>query len=185
MLIAKIPDPFLGPKGIRMLLFMRGFSGFFGLFGMYYSLQYLSLSDATVLTFLSPLTTAMAGAFLLNESFSRKEAFSGIFSLIGVVMIARPTIIFGHVTLPAHSAGLDTEKGTPAERLGAVGVALLGVLGATGAYISLRAMGKRAHPLHSLVAFSTICVIVATAAMPIERIPFVVPPAWMPSCCWP
>jgi len=144
---------------------------------MYYSLQYLSLSDATVLTFLSPLTTGMAGALLLKESFSRKEAFSGIFSLIGVAMIARPTIIFGRITLPAHSAGesLDIEKGTPAERLGAVGIALLGVLGATGAYITLRAIGTRGHPLHSLVSFSTICVVVASVGMLIERIPFVMP----------
>ena len=113
MFVTEIPDPFLGPKGVRMLLFTRGFCGsvpchipsiaaditihshrFFGLFGVYYSLQYLSLSDATVLTyvscqcttndtetpmfrFLSPLTTAIAGALLLNESFTRKEAFSG------------------------------------------------------------------------------------------------------------
>jgi len=115
MSIAGIPDPILGPKGVRMLLFTRGFCGsvsrhipsivaditipshrFFGIFGVYYSLQYLSLSDATVLTyvlcwcftydvqtktpmfrFLSPLTTAIAGALLLSEPFTRKEAFSG------------------------------------------------------------------------------------------------------------
>jgi drug/metabolite transporter (DMT)-like permease len=61
---------------------------FVALFGMYYSLQYLSLSDATVLSFLSPLTTAVAGALLLNESFTRKEAFAG--SEI-IVIISPPT----------------------------------------------------------------------------------------------
>ena len=50
---------------------------FFGLFGMYYSLQYLSLSDATVLSFLVPMCTAMAGALFLGEKFSRREAFAG------------------------------------------------------------------------------------------------------------
>lgn len=40
-------------------------------------LQYLSLSDATVLTFLVPLTTAVAGFFFLGEAFQRKEAFAG------------------------------------------------------------------------------------------------------------
>jgi hypothetical protein len=34
---------------------------------MYFSLQYLSLADATVLTFLAPFCTAMAGAVLLGE----------------------------------------------------------------------------------------------------------------------
>jgi len=49
------------------------------------------------------------------------------------------------------------------------------VLGATGAYTSLRAIGKRAHPLHSLVSFSTQCVIVATIGMIVTKTPFIVP----------
>ena len=40
------------------------FCRFLGVFGVYYSLQYLSLSDATVLTFLAP------GAFFLGENFT-------------------------------------------------------------------------------------------------------------------
>lgn len=94
------------------------------------------------MTFLSPLTTAIAGALLLGESFTRKEAFAGstlspcpahngvslftqlstVFSLIGVVLIARPTFIFGNVAMrqPVNGEG-DTEKGTPTERLVAVG----------------------------------------------------------------
>lgn len=50
---------------------------FFGLFGVYYSLQYLSLSDATVLTFLAPMCTAVTGAVLLHEQLSWREAFAG------------------------------------------------------------------------------------------------------------
>ena len=50
---------------------------FVGLFGIYYSLQYLSLTDATVLTFLVPMCTAMTGAFFLGEKFSRREVFAG------------------------------------------------------------------------------------------------------------
>jgi len=131
-----------------------------------------------VLTFLSPLTTAIAGALLLNESFTRKEAFSGVFSLLGVILIARPTFIFGSVTSASNVSGndgLDVETGSPAERLGAVGMALVGVLGATGAITSLRAIGKRAHSLHSLVSFSAQCVIVASLSMLVQRMPVVVP----------
>ena len=93
----KIPDPILGPKKVRLLLLLRGVAGsaisdplntlqswlidrfcrFFGLFGIYYSLQYLSMSDATVLTFLSPMCTAMAGAFFLGENFTCREALAG------------------------------------------------------------------------------------------------------------
>lgn len=44
---------------------------------MYYSLQYLSLSDATVLTFLIPTVTAISGYFFLGEGFSRGQAMAG------------------------------------------------------------------------------------------------------------
>ena len=88
-------DPFLGPKGIRSLLLLRGFSGqadppwgfygdiesgnfrFIGLSGLYLSLQYLSLSDATVLTFLTPVCTVFTGAVFLGESFAHRQAFAG------------------------------------------------------------------------------------------------------------
>lgn len=146
---------------------------FFGLFGIYYSLQFLSLSDATVITFLAPLCTGIAGALLLKESFTKKEALASceshylsdiiavilnssylVFSLCGVILIARPVFLFGGDAGDASdSLPVDgSEKGTPAERLVAVGfvimpseflkfgiltircsVALLGVLGSTGA----------------------------------------------------
>lgn len=155
MLIANIPDPILGPKGVRLLLLTRG------LFGSVFSCLLLSLAVYLLLVrvdslacsayttvfntyisrmqqfsrapfppclpvsrinkgasrFLSPLTTAIAGALLLDETFARKEAFAGsgsfshlhvlgvnhiskVFGLIGVVLIARATFIFGDASLP-------------------------------------------------------------------------------------
>ncbi|KAH9047192.1 hypothetical protein EDB84DRAFT_1462573, partial [Lactarius hengduanensis] len=73
----QIPDPVFGPKGLRMLLVLRRFTGFFGLSGLYFSLQYLSLSDAMVLSFLSPILTGFTGAIFLKEPFSLKEMFAG------------------------------------------------------------------------------------------------------------
>ncbi|KAA1470827.1 DUF6-domain-containing protein [Dentipellis sp. KUC8613] len=179
----KVPDPMLGPPGVRLLLVFRGFIGFFGLFGIYYSLRFLSLSDATVLTFLAPLFTGVAGSIFLKEHFSRKEAIAGLCSFLGVVLIARPEFLFGaHPTMPVVDdigddivEGHPVEKGTPTQRLIAVGVALIGVVGATGAYTSIRAIGKRAHPLHSLTAFSSWCVIVSSVGMLIMQEPVVIP----------
>ncbi|EKM74704.1 hypothetical protein AGABI1DRAFT_132961 [Agaricus bisporus var. burnettii JB137-S8] len=179
MLSTGVPDPFLGPKGVRLLLVFRGFTGFFGLIGIYYSLQYLSLSDATVLTFLAPLCTAAAGALCLGEKFARREAFAGILSLVGVLLIARPPFLFGgsndKITEASQIGETTADSVTPNQRLIAVGVAMLGVLGSTGAYTSLRAIGKRAHPLHSLVSFSTYCVVVAAIGMLVTKSQFIVP----------
>ncbi|KAG9225505.1 hypothetical protein CCMSSC00406_0003008 [Pleurotus cornucopiae] len=155
MLLRGVEDPWIGPKGVRLLLVLRGVTGFFGLFGLYYSLRYLSLSDAVVLTFLSPLTTAISGSCLLGETFTKREALAGVLSLSGVILIARPAFLFGGTSINEGSA---TES---SQRLIAVGIALLGVLGATGAYTTLRAIGKRAHPLHAMTSFSAQCVVVS------------------------
>ncbi|KAF9441544.1 drug/metabolite transporter superfamily [Macrolepiota fuliginosa MF-IS2] len=182
MLSTGVPDPFTGPKGVRLLLAFRGFAGFFGLFGIYFSLQFLSLSDATVLTFLAPLCTSVTGALFLGEKFTRREAFAALLSLVGVILIARPPFIFGsnNTQIPdvihqGDNTDAPTNEVTPEERLIAVGVGLVGVLGATGAYTSLRAIGKRAHPLHSLVSYSTQSVIVASIGMIVTKTPFIMP----------
>ncbi len=194
---------------------------FIGLFGIYFSLQYLSLSDATVLTFLAPICTVFTGAILLGETFSHRQILAGskqhifsllpwylnihclVISLVGVILIARPTFLFGsdtHLPYPSNGKTIVTsssQESMPTERLIAVGcvsfifhtqtvielsyrVALLGVFGATGAcpcWISspqnwvywiprsdttLRAIGRRAHPLHSMSFFSGICVLNAS-----------------------
>ncbi|KAL0948224.1 hypothetical protein HGRIS_010827 [Hohenbuehelia grisea] len=182
MLLRKVEDPWLGPKGVRILLVLRGFGGFFGLFGMYYSLQYLSVSDATVITFLAPLSTALAGSILLGENFTRKEIFAGLLSLFGVVLIARPAFLFGFMVDQDGQPQSDSpDKGNSAQRLGAVGIALFGVIGSTCAYISLRAIGTRAHSMHSTTSFAAQCVLVSTLGMSVSRTPIVVPTSldWM------
>ncbi|THU85016.1 drug/metabolite transporter superfamily [Dendrothele bispora CBS 962.96] len=190
MLYTNIPHPFLGPEGVRVLLAFRGFAGFFGLFGVYFALQYLSLSDATVLTFLVPLTTALSGAIFLKENFTKKQFVAGTLSLIGVIFIARPVSLFGHASAAEipHVPSVSTnstaavplpenasEQGTPGDRLIAVGVSLVGVLGSTGAYTAIRAIGKRAHALHSMASFSLQSVIVSVIGMIITRTSPVLP----------
>ncbi|KZT03028.1 integral membrane protein DUF6 [Laetiporus sulphureus 93-53] len=172
MSLTKIPDPILGPKGIRLLLAFRGVCGFTGLFGSYYSLQYLSLSDATVLQFLAPMCTAIVGAIVLKEEFKRSQALASLCSLVGVVLIARPTFLFGGKSSPTAP---DSHPVLDGRGVVTLLIPMFGVLGATGAYTSIRAMGKRAHPMHSIVAFSTQCVITSTVAMLLVR-PHVVLP---------
>jgi drug/metabolite transporter (DMT)-like permease len=48
-----------------------------GLAGMYASLVHLSLSDATMLTFVAPILTGFSGALILKETVSLREMFAG------------------------------------------------------------------------------------------------------------
>ena len=54
---------------------------------------------------------------------------------------------------------------TSAQRLSAVGVALIGVLGAASAYTTIRCIGKRAHPLVSVNYFAAWSTLVSTVAL--------------------
>ncbi|KAF8333674.1 drug/metabolite transporter superfamily, partial [Amanita rubescens] len=149
MLCAKINQPILGPPGVRWLLMSRGFFGFVGVFGIYHALQYLSLSDSIVLTLLTPLCTAVGGLLFLEEKFSRREALAG-------------------------SCSNDNDE-TIGQRTVAVCTALLSVLGTSVAYVSIRAIGKRAHSLHSMTYFSFWSVVMSSVVLIATRTPIVIP----------
>jgi len=137
-----------------------------------------SLTASTgFLAFLTPSATAVAGYFLLEERFTSKETAAGLLSLLGVILIARPQALFGASAPSEHApsareisrrlaeANGDDDGVTPAQRLVAVGVAMIGVVGNTGAFTSLRAIGKRAHPMHSMSYFSLMCLMTSTTSM--------------------
>ncbi|CDU23028.1 uncharacterized protein SPSC_01658 [Sporisorium scitamineum] len=240
MLTSGVENPFLGPKEVRKLLALRGFVGFFGLFGLYYSLQYLSLADATVITFLGPLATGLLGYLVLGEPFTLRETLGGIISLSGVVLIARPAFIFGrkaadsdldhplsidllNATTSSHAANVTIQIGsavvkhvihnltssdmlrrstsssanstlvdaadgiviidavTEKQRLFAVALALLGVFGGAAAYVTIRAIGRRASATHSVAYFSLYSTIVSALLMWFTGTKFVLPtqPKWI------
>ncbi|KAF8308542.1 hypothetical protein DL93DRAFT_2086719 [Clavulina sp. PMI_390] len=172
----KIPYPVLGPPGIRYLLVARGVTGFFGLSGMWLSLRWLSLSDATAITFLQPSFVSFAGFLLLKEAVSLREAFAGVFALSGVVLIARPKFLFG----TPSGARLPADDVTPGERLLGVGVVLGGVAIGGLSIIVIRYIGTRAHALQTISYFSACCVVVAVVGSLITREPWVIPtdPMW-------
>ncbi|KAH6851233.1 hypothetical protein B0I37DRAFT_429789 [Chaetomium sp. MPI-CAGE-AT-0009] len=176
----QVPDFPLGAKGIRTVLVVRGISGFFGIYGMWFSMMYLPLAEATVITFLAPMLAGYICHILMKDPFTRKEQLASLIALAGVVLIARPTSLFDAATTPANpeahpadqpnsttttppsSAGEDA---TPAQRLLAILVALLGVLGAAGAYTTIRYIGTRAHALITVTYFSVWSTVVSTAAL--------------------
>ncbi|KAM5351935.1 hypothetical protein ACJ41O_004658 [Fusarium nematophilum] len=167
----KTPDFPFGKKEIRWLLWLRGLSGYWGIYGVWYSMMYLPLADATVITFLAPGVAGFICWFALREPFTRIEQLATLVALLGVVLIAQPASLFSKSddqqdpsTAEPPEAGLPGagHEATPEERLVAVGVALLGVLGAAGAFTTLRTIGRRAHPLISVNYFGVISTVMST-----------------------
>lgn len=167
------PDFPFGKREIRWLLMLRGFSGFFGIYGVWYSMMYLPLADATVISFLAPGVAGFLCWLALKEPFGRIDQLATLVALLGVVLIARPVSLFsgseseedGSADVPESGLPGAEHESTAEERLVAVGVALLGVLGAAGAFTTLRTIGKRAHPLISVNYFSVISTIMSSVAL--------------------
>ncbi|DBB00802.1 TPA: hypothetical protein ACH3X1_000731 [Trebouxia sp. C0004] len=85
----------------KWLLVLRGSLGFGVVSSLYWSLQYLSLSDALVFTFLSPLMVAALSPVFNKELPTLLVVTAMVISLVGVVMIVQPSFMFG---------GQDTNK---------------------------------------------------------------------------
>ncbi|KAL3152754.1 hypothetical protein ABBQ38_012341 [Trebouxia sp. C0009 RCD-2024] len=79
----------------KWLLLLRGCLGFGAVSSLYGALQYLPLSDALVLTFLSPLVVAALSPVFNKELPSLMVVGAMVISLGGVAMIAQPSFLFG------------------------------------------------------------------------------------------
>ncbi|KAI1427586.1 hypothetical protein F5Y12DRAFT_737352 [Xylaria sp. FL1777] len=185
----RIPHGLLGNPKVRWLLIGRGFSGFFGIYGIWYSIKYLPLAEATVITFLAPNLAGYWCHLFLKDPYTRTEQLASFLALGGVVLITKPASLFSsaaqeegaaqtaletivNATATAMqgsetigSAIVDSYTPTTSERLGAIGVALLGVLGTSFAFTTLRAIGQRTHALTSVNYFSGFCVIISFSVL--------------------
>ncbi|XP_051779718.1 solute carrier family 35 member G1 isoform X2 [Erpetoichthys calabaricus] len=128
---------FLGPRNQRIFLFLRGFLGAGAMILFFYAVQQMPLADSTVIVFSNPVFTVVLAWIFLKEKCTIWDFIFIIFTLAGVVLIARPPFLFG-----SHAAGMDGEytnhiKGTVASFLGAVCVA--------STFVVLRKMGMSVH----------------------------------------
>ncbi|XP_003409051.1 solute carrier family 35 member G1 [Loxodonta africana] len=125
---------FIGPKGQRIFLFLRGVIGSVAMILIYYAFQTTSLADATVITFSSPVFTSLFAWIFLKEKYSLWDAFFTLFTITGVILIVRPPFLFGVNTGRMEEGYSVHLKGTFA----AIGHAVFAAL----TLVILRKMGK-------------------------------------------
>lgn len=135
--------------GRERLLWLRAALGFAALSCFYYALIHLPLAEATTIQYTVPTWTALLAVWVLGERMGRGEVGLVLASLGGVLLVARPGLLFG-----GASGGLDPF---------AVAVALLGALFSAGAYVTVRKLSETEHPLTIVLYFS---VFTFFAAMP-------------------
>lgn len=121
----------------RSLLVLRALAGFAALFCFFYAVPRLPLADVTVIHFTNPAFTAVIAAVALGEAMGRREIAGLLLCLAGVVLVARPTFLFGAATTSLNPV--------------AVGAALCGAVFSSVAYTTIRKLRETDH--HLVVIF--------------------------------
>lgn len=146
-----------GTPGKRGLLMVRGIFGFMALSAFYHSIVNLPLADATVIQYTNPVWAGILAVPLLGERLRRREVLSVVVSMIGVLVMVRPSFLFGGGT------ALD-----PAT----VAIGLLGAMCSATAYVTVRKLGSTEHASVIVFYFSLISIFAAL-------------PTALPGALWP
>jgi drug/metabolite transporter (DMT)-like permease len=142
----------------KVWLWIRGGLGFAGLSCVFGAVTHLPLAEATVLQYLHPAITALFAGIFLGEAISRRLVFATLLSLLGVVLVARPALIFGAAT-SVHDPFW-------------VAVAVAGATLSAAAYVVVRRLSQTENPLVIVFYFPLVTV---PAAIPTMIPNFVLP----------
>lgn len=132
IVIYKREQPF--PKGRRMMLLLRSFVGTTGLMLSFYAFRHMPLADASVIVFSVPVFVAIFAKIFLNEPCGLFNVLTVCLTLVGVILITRPPVLFGHTV-----ESLADNRIQRADLWGAVAAFSATLFGAN-AYVLLRAL---------------------------------------------
>lgn len=135
--------PWRGYKADRPWLMARALTGVAGMCCVYLALTAISMSDATVLAFTSPVWCGMLAIYILGEQWHLVDAVCAVLALAGVVLVSRPTFMFG----ASAAAATTTPTATPVAHWVGVTAALVGSLMSALTYISVRKISTRVPTL--------------------------------------
>ncbi len=115
----------------RVKLLVRGILGAIGINCFYYSLVHLPLGEATLIQYTNPIFATILAALWVGERVRLGEVLCLATALTGVLLITRPTFLFGvqHGQLPSSS----------------VAIALVGAVCTGAAYATVRKIGSGEH----------------------------------------
>lgn len=82
------------PEGKRIILLLRCFVGTMGLMLAFFAFRHMSLSDASVIIFSTPVFVVIFAKLFLNESCGVFNIITIFFTLMGVIFITRPPLLF-------------------------------------------------------------------------------------------
>lgn len=124
------------PRGKRMMLVLRSFVGTTGLMLSFYAFRHMPLADASVIVFSVPVFVAVFAYIFLKEPCGLFNVVTIILTLIGVVLIRRPTFLFGEETPSEFAVADEKSQYDTWGAIAAFGATLFGA----NAYVLLRTL---------------------------------------------
>ena len=116
----------------RRLLLIRGLLGTVALFCIFKALTILPIATATVIQYIYPTFTVICAYIILKEFILKRITYSIIIGWIGIVLVSQPEF---------------NSNSNIKETILAIIIALLGALMTSLAYICVRKLSSKEHPL--------------------------------------
>ena len=127
----------------KRLLIIRGLLGTVALFCIFKALTILPIATATVIQYIYPTFTVISAYIILKEFISRRIVYSIIIGWIGIVLVSQPEF---------------TSNSNVQETILAIIIAIFGALMTSLAYICVRKLSSREHPLVIIYYFPLVSI---------------------------
>ena len=127
----------------KRLLIIRGLLGTVALFCIFQALTILPIATATVIQYIYPTFTVISAYIILKEFISRRIVYSIIIGWIGIVLVSQPEF---------------TSNSNVQETILAIIIAIFGALMTSLAYICVRKLSSREHPLVIIYYFPLVSI---------------------------
>ncbi len=127
----------------KKLLFIRGLLGTIALFCIFKALTILPIATATVIQYIYPTFTVICAYFFLKEYIYKRIFYSIILGWIGIILVSQPEL---------------TSNNNIIETLIAITIALIGALMTSLAYICVRKLSAKEHPLVIIYYFPLVSI---------------------------
>ena len=153
---------------VRILLLARSLCGLAAFSCATYSFGIMPLGDATSIFMTSPVWAALIARLVLGEKLKLVDVLANACAMAGVVLVARPPLLFGQpvpgpfsTTNATNATNGSADPASPLSSVGAL-VMLIGAMFVGSGACAVRLI-KRYGPVHPAViahayAFTTICV---------------------------
>ncbi len=127
----------------KLLLIIRGLIGTLALFCIFKALTLLPIAIATVIQYIYPTFTAICAYFILKEYVFKRVVFSIILGWLGIILVTQPEININN---------------NIQESIFAISIAILGALMTSIAYILVRKLSAKEHPLVIIYYFPLVSI---------------------------